>query len=84
MNILTKKPVYYPSNFWFWKPEARILSPFPFMIGHDEYARKTLVIGFPFTGRVIIAYKDCQSEECSEERAQRKKWIKRYNENKAK
>lgn len=81
MNKLMKKPAYYPSKVWFWKPEARILRPFPFWIGHDEYARKTLVLGYPFTGRVIIAYKDCQSDECSEEREQREKWIQRYHDN---
>lgn len=52
---------------WFWKPQWHwfgwsTLSPF--LIGHDQYARRTLVVGWTVTGRAIIPLWFCGSGDC--------------------
>jgi len=46
---------YRPYWCWDWTPLRR---------GHDEFARNTIMIGWPFTGRVIIATGYCGEQEC--------------------
>lgn len=52
---------------WFWKPQwhwfgwATLL---PFKIGHDEYARRTLILGWAITGRMILPLWDCGDATC--------------------
>ncbi len=53
-----------PSRVWYYKPGGW-LSWMPFGTGHDEYARQTFWFGVgPLTGVVVVAYKNCGSEEC--------------------
>lgn len=54
-------------RIWFWKPQRywfgwRTL--IPFMYGHDEFARRTLLFGWTITGRIIIAVWGCGDPEC--------------------
>jgi hypothetical protein len=52
---------------WFYRPEW-YWDPAPIRRGHDEFARNTIVIGWPFTGRVIIATGYCGDQECVRQR----------------
>lgn len=55
---------------WFWKPQWHWfgwMTLVPFMVGHDEYARRTIVIGWTITGRVIIPLWFCGSSDCLHE-----------------
>lgn len=55
------------SRAWFWKPQWYWFgwkTLIPFAYGHDEYARRTLLLGWTVTGRIIIALWDCGDEEC--------------------
>lgn len=59
-----------PSRVWTWEPQLYwfglpTLSPVTF--GHDEYSRRTIVIGWPFSGRLIVAYRWCGSTQCFRE-----------------
>ena len=54
-------------DVWFWKPEwywGNRDSFLPFFLGHDEYSRRTLVVGLPVTGRIVFALGYCGDEEC--------------------
>lgn len=62
-------------RIWFWKPQWhwfgwRTLVPAHY--GHDEYARRTILLGWTITGRVIIALWNCGDEECELDAAPRK------------
>lgn len=66
---------------WFWKPcwywfGWRTLVPF--FYGHDEYARRTLLLGWTVTGRVIFALWGCGDPECEADAAKRKLIAQRY------
>jgi hypothetical protein len=57
----------HPGRFWAYRPHLafdgwRDISP----IGrsHDEYGRWTLVLGWAFTGRIIIALNHCSDPDC--------------------
>ena len=55
------------NRVWFWKPQwywHGWTTLLPAYIGHDEYARRTLLIGWTVTGRIIIALGDCGRPEC--------------------
>lgn len=39
---------------WFYKPELHWVRFSPVALGGDESGRHTIIIGYPFTGRVII------------------------------
>lgn len=55
------------ARVWFWKPQLYWFgwsTLVPFQIGHDEYARRTLLLGWTITGRAIIALWDCGDDEC--------------------
>lgn len=52
---------------WFWKPEwywSGWKTLLPVRFGHDEYTRRTLVLGWTFTGRVIFPLWDCGDSDC--------------------
>lgn len=52
---------------WAWRPQWHWhgwQTLLPLMLGHDEYARRTLVIGWTITGRLIIPIGDCGDPEC--------------------
>lgn len=64
MNLEEARKKY---RIWFWKPQWYWFGPrtlVPFMIGHDEYARRTLLLGWTVTGRAIIPLWDCGDEQC--------------------
>lgn len=53
---------------WFYRPQWhwwgwRTLIPFYF--GGDEYNRRTIVLGWTVTGRIIIALWDCKCDCCA-------------------
>ena len=59
-------------RIWFWKPQWYWFgwkTLIPFMYGHDECARRTLLLGWTITGRIIFALWGCGSEECEREAA---------------
>jgi hypothetical protein len=63
------------SRAWFWKPSwywYGWTTLIPFVYGHDEYARRTIMLGWTVTGRVIIALWPCGDRECEEDAAKRK------------
>lgn len=67
---------------WFWPPQwywygLRTLIPVGF--GHDEYARKTIVLGWTITGRAIIALWDCGDVECHDDRVKREELAARFH-----
>lgn len=53
---------------WFHRPQIWWPRWTPVWFGHDEFARRTLVIGWTFTGQVIIALSYCGDPECITER----------------
>ena len=60
---------------WFWKPQWHWFgwkTLVPFSYGHDEYARRVLVLGWTATGRVLIAVWGCGDPECESDAAPRK------------
>ena len=74
------------SRVWFWKPQWywfgwRTL--IPFLYGHDQYARRTLLFGWTITGRVIIAVWGCGDAECEQESARAIMILKRAKAAKA-
>lgn len=55
---------------WFWKPQWHWFgwkTLIPFSYGHDEYARRTLLLGWTITGRVIFPLWDCGDRDCHED-----------------
>lgn len=55
------------SRIWFWKPSWHWFgwkTLIPFMYGHDELARRTILLGWTVTGRVIIPVWNCGDPEC--------------------
>jgi hypothetical protein len=65
------------SRVWLWKPQWywhgwSTLNPV--FIGHDEYARRTLMLGWTITGRIIIALWHCGSEECYRDAIEELEW----------
>ena len=56
-----------PGRVWVYAPELHWYgwrTLIPLYRGHDEYARRTLVIGWTVTGRIVIAYRGCGDPEC--------------------
>lgn len=52
---------------WFWNPQMHWFgwkTLLPLMVGHDEYARRTIVIGWTVTGRAIFPLWDCGDPAC--------------------
>lgn len=54
-------------RIWFYRPQWWFAGWSPIWIGHDEYARRTLVLGWPVTGMAIIALGPCGDPECERE-----------------
>ena len=55
------------SRVWFYAPQFYwfgIGALSPVMVNHDEYARRTLVLGWTITGRIIFALGECGDPEC--------------------
>jgi len=55
---------------WVWKPQwywHGWKTLIPLFVGHDEYARRTLCIGWTITGRIIFPLWYCGSEQCLRE-----------------
>jgi hypothetical protein len=46
---------------WYWHGWKTLI---PLMIGHDEYARRTIMLGWTVTGRVVVPLGDCGDPEC--------------------
>lgn len=58
---------YKPSWYWFgWQ------TLIPFLYGHDEYSRRTLVLGWTVTGRIVFALWYCGDQDCYEQSV---RWI---------
>jgi hypothetical protein len=57
-------------RIWFYSPQlywhgwSTLL---PVASGHDDYARKTVMLGWTLTGRMIIALGDCGQPECRDD-----------------
>ena len=54
---------------WIWRPQWHWFgwkTLLPVQVGHDEFSRWTLVLGWTVTGRVIIALRECTDAECRE------------------
>ena len=52
---------------WFWKPQWHWFgwkTLIPFNYGHDEYARRTLLLGWTVTGRAIFPLWYCGDKAC--------------------
>lgn len=45
------------------------------MIGDDEYQRRTLALGLPFVGAVVIALWRCRCADCTQELAQLREFV---------
>ena len=56
-------------RIWFCRPYFGLPSQWPISRGHDEYARFTLVIGWGFTGQIVIATGPCGDPACEEDAA---------------
>lgn len=52
------------SRFWFYRPEWYADGWSPIYRGHDEHSRRTVVIGWPITGRIVIATRYCGDATC--------------------
>jgi hypothetical protein len=66
------------SRIWYYKPELywfgwRALVPWA--RSHDEYSRETLVLGWNFAGRIIIALGYCGDEDCYEQSVSYLDWL---------
>lgn len=57
------------SRIWFYKPERWFDWKFAYF-SHDEFSRNTLVLGWPVTGRVIIALRYRGDSACYRESIQ--------------
>jgi hypothetical protein len=57
-----------PGRVWFYRPQWWWPTWSPITRGHDEYARLTLVIGWTFTGRIVIATRACGDADCEAHR----------------
>lgn len=55
------KHVWFYRPSWYWFGWSSLL---PIQRGHDEHARWTVMLGWPITGRVIIAITSCNDFEC--------------------
>lgn len=52
---------------WYWGNWRRHECWSPVWLGGDEWCRRTLVIGWAFTGRLIIALRHCQGcDSCTQ------------------
>lgn len=59
---------------WHWFGWSTLL---PIHVGGwygDEYGRRTLVLGWTITGRVIIVWGTCYCDECCDGREQTARW----------
>lgn len=55
------------ARIWFYQPQMHWFGPWtlsPFDYGHDDLSRRTLVIGWTITGRIVIPLWDCGDQEC--------------------
>jgi hypothetical protein len=59
---MTRVWIYRPQRYWYGPSTL-----WPFVYGHDEYARRVLVFGWTFTGRVCIAVWGCGDPECEDD-----------------
>lgn len=60
MKPLMKRP--WKDRVWFYPPQI-FMDWRLFWLGDDEYHYRTLVIGFPFTGQIVIAFKEMTCTE---------------------
>lgn len=49
---IPKSRVWFYQPAWYWFGWGTLS---PVLFGHDEYARRTVVVGWTFTGRIVIA-----------------------------
>ncbi|KUF07176.1 hypothetical protein [Leucobacter sp. G161] len=63
---------------WAYKPWLSIGRPTT--IGHDEWSRYTLAIGFGFTGRIIIALRGCGDHACMRQTIAYTRWLEEEQE----
>lgn len=66
------------SRAWIWRPQWywhgwKTLNPVT--IGHDENARRTIMLGWTVTGRAIIALWYCGSDECLQDAIDNAAWL---------
>lgn len=58
---------------WFFRPQWSRPEWSPITRGHDDHARWNLVIGWSFTGQIVIATRSCGDPDCEA-------WAVRYAE----
>lgn len=56
------------ARVWFYRPQWWWSGWSPIRTGHDEFARKNVVIGWGVTGQVVITTGPCGDEECVRDR----------------
>lgn len=63
------------SRVWFYRPSWWFDGWSPIAVSHDEFSRRTLVVGWAVTGRIIIALGYCGDPECY---AESLRWLDVY------
>lgn len=53
--------VWFWGPSWYWHGWGTLV---PVNVGEDEFGRRTLVLGWTFTGRVLIALWMCKHPDC--------------------
>lgn len=48
------RPDATPPRIWFYRPRLYVGGLSPVRLGGDEWCRRTFVVGYPFTGQVVI------------------------------
>lgn len=64
VRALPKSPVWFYRPAWYWFGWGTLL---PVLFGHDDYARRTMVLGWTITGRMVVALNYCGRAECYED-----------------
>lgn len=63
------------SRMWLYAPSLHwhgLSTLLPICFGHDEFSRRTVMIGWTITGRLVIATRYCGDEDCYEQSV---RWI---------
>ena len=68
---------------WFHTPGETYNRVSPLWVGNDEYHRRTLVIGWGFTGQAVVALWRCRCKECRQELADLDAWLDSNDPDKA-
>lgn len=64
VNRIPKSRVWFDRAEWYWYGWRTLL---PVHFSHDEYARRTFVVGWTITGHIVMALGYCGDMECLED-----------------